>query len=60
MWLSQEEINLLFKNQVSPYAMSRLPVEMGENRNTEIDIDVDYISIKVDNETEETNIFQRI
>lgn len=40
--------------------MSRLPVEMGENRNTEIDIDVDYISIKVDNETEETNIFQRI
>lgn len=39
---------MLFRNQVLPYPISRLPVEMDGYKNAEINTDVDYNSIRVD------------
>ena len=49
VWLSQAEPQDPFRNQVLPYPISRLPLEMDVYENTEIDTDVGYSSIRVDN-----------
>ena len=39
------------------YPITRTPVEMNGYKNTEIDTDVDYNSIRVDNEMEEASTY---
>ena len=55
VWLSQKEPQDVSRNQVLPYPISRLPVEMDGYKNTEIVTDVDHNSIRVDNEIEEAS-----